>query len=237
MEHYKISQTAKKIPVPAKLKSFWVSKGQKKTLSPRAIFGTIGVAVVVIGIGVAVVLLFKNRAPVHKSSSIGLPASNSPKNPLYTVSQPTFVNVTNGVTAKNLTILGSNCASQVQVVIVNSHINETVSCSTAESLVNNALDGAVNPWNFHVMASEIASWQNGPYGQAFDGNDVIGESANGEVISIQFNTSGQITSVTLAPSNSLPGTPSNSSGSSSSSGGTTTNPSQTPTPSPADAQD
>ena len=90
-------------------------------------------------------------------------------------------------------------------------MNETVSCKQAASLIDNAIQNAKNPWNFHLPESDISAWQTGPYGQALSGTDIVGESSNGEVISIGFNNGGQVITVIVVPVGLLTPTPTSNS--------------------------
>lgn len=243
MEHYKISQSpTKKAPKP-KIKDFWVSKGQKKTLSKKTVFGTIGGALVVIGVGTvfAVLHIRGQVTPIHTSieplGSNSAPSKGA-SGPVYAVSQQAFSDASNAVTSNKIEILNSSCALEVRVVIVSSNVNELLPCSSASSLIDNALSKGDDPWNFRIPSSELAYWQTGPYGQYFDGVSVVGESANGEVVSIGYNTSGEIISITIAPSTSLAPPPSNSSNNNSSSGDDNSSPTEgTPTPTSQNATD
>jgi cytoskeletal protein RodZ len=222
MDKYKISQTPGKSK-PLNLKTFWAPKQQRKTLRRKTIITSIVVALIIIIVGVVFAAIhLKNKAapkagPLPHDTSQKVPAKGS--NSIYTISPATFKAVTSAITAKNLSLVGSYYASEVHVTIVNSSINEVLSSANASNIINAGLSGSTNPWDFHVPASELSQWQSGPYGQYFDGIDIVGISSNGDVISIGFNNSGQIDSVFIAPVDVL-----DSSGSSTGSNATTTPP-------------
>lgn len=206
MAQYKISQSpGTKKP---KIKSFWIPQAQKKTLNKKVVISSISVAAVALIIGaVAATIHFRDKTIyLHGAPPpIGKSVNEDPKtsNNVYTVSAVTFKAVTTAINAKDASLLGSYYASQVHIIITGSLVNETVGANNAGSDVNNGLAGFKGPFNFHVPASELAGWQAGPYGQFFDGIDVVGISSDGEVVSIGFNTSGQVDTVFIAPADTL----------------------------------
>jgi hypothetical protein len=216
MAQYKISQSpGTKKP---KIKSFWIPQAQEKTLNKKVVITSVSVASVALIVGaVAATIHFRDKPiylhgappPIGKSVKEGPKSSNN----VYTVSAVTFKAVTSAINTKNASLLGSYYASQVHIIITGSLVNETVNANNAGSIVTNGLSGFQAPWNFHVPANELAGWQSGPYGQFFDGIDVVGISGDGEVVSIGFNTSGQVDTVFIAPADTLD-PPSGSSGSS-----------------------
>lgn len=226
MDKYKISQAGIKKRIPKPIKAIWHSKRQVKTIDPKLMIGIVGGAIGIIVLGLLVSIFIVGG---HKGANSKLPphASSTSSSSSAGIPSAAYNALTNGVTNKNLSILGSYCTAKIHIIIVKSGVDETLNCSDAAKLINGGISGATNPWNFHVPESDISAWQTGAYGQYFSGTAIVGESANGDVISIIFNNSGQVTTVIVAPANSL--TPTDSSTGSSTSSGSSSGSSTSPT--------
>lgn len=207
MAEYKISQTPNKPPTNPKLKGFWAPTVQQKKLRKKTLIIGLSVAggIILLGIIVAGIKLHNDNSLEHNPPPVihGGTKAEKTTGSVYAVTAAAFKAVTDAVNAKDATMLNSYYASQVHIVIVNSLISETVDGSKAGDIINGGLTSADTPWDFHVPADELAGWQMGPYGQYFTGIDVVGISADGDVISIGFDTDGNIDSVFIAPSDIL----------------------------------
>ena len=222
MDRYKISQSNIKQQLGRPIKSVRSSSNQIKSINSKQALALIGGALVLIAIGILIGIIFFGST--HKSSQTESGSNLTAASKTNTTISTSACNaLTTGVANKNLSILGSYCAPKVHVEIVESGVNETISCKQAASLIDSAIESAKNPWNFHLSESNISAWQTGPYGQELSGTNIVGESSNGEVISIGFNNGGQVTTVIVVPvglltptSNSATNNASNTSGSSTS---------------------
>lgn len=228
MDKYKISQTPEKDKA-LDLKKFWVPDDQRKRIKKQTIVRNIIIAVfiIVLGVGAATLKLRSkptahSQAPTQPNTTVA--ESNSPST-IYGVPAKTFTDVTQAITADDPSLLGKYFASLVRIDIPNSSVDEVVSGDDVSSIISGGLNGATNPWDFHVPESDISEWQTGPYSQYFDGIDIVGESSNGDVISIGLSDTGQINSVLIIPITTLdPGSDSNDDSSQA--------PTQTSTPTP-----
>jgi hypothetical protein len=211
MAEYKISQK-NNVSKPGALKNFWTPQRQQQVLRKKTVVTTIILVgtVVVLG-GILAAMKIRSNAPIYLHSTApivqGLQLKQSTaKHNIYAIDPSTFNSVTSAITNKNTTVLNSLYASQVHIIIFGTLTNEILDNSKVAAVIANSISDAQSPWNFHVPASELAGWQTGPDGQYFDGIDEVGISSNGIVISIGFNTDGQIDTVFVAPSDVLDAT-------------------------------
>jgi hypothetical protein len=228
MDKYKISQTPEKNK-GLDPKKFWVPEAQRKRIKKQTIVRNVIIATFIIVLGVGVASLKLRNKPIPHSQAPNQPnttvAESANSSSIYSVPAKTFSDVTQAIIADDPSLLGKYFASLVRVDIPGSSVNEIVSGDDVSSIISGGLNGATNPWNFHLPESDISDWQTGPYGQYFDGIDIVGESSNGDVISIGLSNNGQINSILIVPITVLdPGSGSDS--------GPTQTPSQTPTPTP-----
>ena len=228
MDQYKISQN----PTPGnkakgkkkvKAKKFKGPKHSGTRLNPKLVAGTlIGVAILVLG-GVGWARWFGGS---HDNGANGQSSKGTVTTPKGTVSNTTYNTVTSAVANKQPSALNALYASRVHVYILGTGVNRSVNASEVGNLLSDPLNGASDPWNWHVSPADLAAWQTGPYGQYFTGNDLIGESANGDVISVSVDSNGQIDSIFVAPVGDLTGGTTTGgttgSGDSSGTGGSTT---------------
>jgi hypothetical protein len=234
MEQYKISQNpggpsspapvnsgkkpakAPKPPKRGKRKTYVPKQRQTRSLDPQLVLGGAVVALLLIFAGVAwAAHLSKSKAPAVNGGAAATKktAGGSGK----VIPGETYNAVTSAIGDKKPNALNKYYAKSVHVFIRGHNINQTVTGSQAGALVNDYINGAQTPWNWHVSASDLSAWQTGPYGQYFTGNDIVGISNDGLVISITIDDNGQITGIFIAPVGDLttPG-----SGGSTSGGGT-----------------
>jgi hypothetical protein len=225
MDRYKISQSNIKQQLGRPIKSVRSSSNRIKSINSKQALALIGGALVLIAIGILIGIIFFGST--HKSSQTESGSSLTAASKTNSaISASAYNALTTGVANKNLSILGSYCAPKVHVEIVSSGYNETIGCKQAASLVDSALQNAQNPWNFHLPESDISVWQTGPYGQELSGTNIVGESSNGEIISIGFNNSGQVTTVIVVPVGLLTPTPTSNSATNNTSGSSTSTPSK-----------
>jgi hypothetical protein len=193
MDRYKISQSNIKQQLGKPIKSVWSSPNRIKSINSKQALALIGGALVLIAVGILIGIIFFGSS--HK------PSQTEPSSSLTAASKTNTVISTSAYNAltTGVSILGSYCAPKVHVEIVESGVNETIDCKLAASLIDGAIENAKNPWNFHLPESDISAWQTGPYGQELSGTNIVGESANGEIISIGFNNGGQVTTVIVVP--------------------------------------
>ena len=59
------------------------------------------------------------------------------------------------------------------------------------------------PWNFALAADVLTKYQSGTYKQYFPTTALVGQSANGYVVSYQFDSAGKINGIFMAPPNTL----------------------------------
>lgn len=159
---------------------------------------------VVIGLGALVALLISHykigsNKPAPAPAAANTPSGNSRGQTAVvtpSISPAAKNSIISAVELKLLGNLSSRYAKRVHVVVTGG-INITVASDQVLSYLN-ALAGAQNPWNWNIPASTLAAWQQGPYGQYFTGNVLVGESSNGYVVSFGFDQNGDISTVFIA---------------------------------------
>lgn len=220
MDQYKISQTpGGKRPVKKK-GSRPPKRKFKRTLDPQMIMAVAASVLALIFVGVAVAhFAGKRDDPTVTGSSGATTKKGTGSGSTGIVPGEAFGAVTEGIGNKQPGALNKYYAKTVHVVIPKRKVNQNVAGKSVEALISDLLNGATNPWNWHVPASDLAAWQNGPNGQYFTGNVIVGISQDGTVISVGFNSNGEITTVFIAPVGDLT-TPTSGTGS----GGTGTGP-------------
>jgi len=65
------------------------------------------------------------------------------------------------------------------------------------------LSGATTPWDWDLSADTLTTYKNGFYGQYFADNTVVGQSANGYVVSFTINADNEISTIFMAGSADL----------------------------------
>ena len=212
MDKYKISQSpGKKKPTK---KTGGPKRRQTRSLDPRMIMSAVVIIMILVLAGLVWARFF-NKPATEVTNGQKSSAAQAKAN---------FANVSDSISSKKTSGLSGLYASNVHVVIVGNGTNRTLSASQVNALIDSALKGAKSPWNWHVPASDISAWQQGPYGSYFDGNNIIGESSDGTVVSIIVDDNGQITGVFIAPVDTLTdgGTTTGSSGGGTGGSNTTT---------------
>lgn len=232
MDEYKISQTPDEAPQPegqAKPNSVKPKKAPKashrpasghrqtRSLDPQLVLGGI-VGVLVLSLVSLVWIRFVNK-PAANTTPAKSTSNSATTKPIPVA---TFNGVTAAIDGHKAADLGHYYAAQVHIVIPGKGVNQTLGANQAAALINSLLNGAQNPWNWHLPAGQIATWQQGPDGQYFQGNVIIGESGDGTVVSIGVDGSGNITSVFITNSDDLAGDGSGGGSTSGGSGGDST---------------
>lgn len=224
MENYRISQNPGSAKPPRPAKGGRSRRSATKSLSPGLILGGILVALVLI-LGGFFWVRFLSRQPAATNGgtatttgTVGKGLKTADKG---TIPEKTYNAVTAAIGNKKPSNLKAFYAASVKVVIPKKSINQTVEGSDVDGLVSNPLIDAVSPWDWHVSAQDLAAWQNGPYGQYFVGNVLVGVSADGTVISIGFDSNGQIVTIFIAPVSEVTGSGTSGSSGSTNGGGNT----------------
>jgi hypothetical protein len=202
MDKYSISQSPDDLKTPITKRGKEGSKVQAakdaKTISPQLVIGGLVISLILVLAGIALVyqLSKKGDESTESGKSTNIVPSSAAKGVITTAS---FNDVTGAIGNKNFSALKSQYAKQVRIIIPRSATRKTVGSNDVEGLIGNPLNTAQTPWDWHVTSSQLAAWQQGPYGQYFSGNVIIGISADGTVISIGFDSNGQINSIFIAP--------------------------------------
>lgn len=243
MDQYKISQTpgskkatpTKKGPTKKKTPQRKGSKAPKarltRSLSPQLVMGGIAGALILILAGIAWAhFVAKTDAPNTNGANGTSVKKGGASGSSGVVPTETFNDVTTAIGNKNLGVLNKYYAKNVRVIIKKTGVNQNVSGSSVGSLINGLLNSAETPWDWHVSPTQLAAWQQGPYGEHFTGDVIVGVSKDGTVISIEVNPQGEIITIFIIPISDLtPPTTTPPSGGDTTGGDTTT-----PTP-PAQA--
>jgi Tfp pilus assembly major pilin PilA len=111
-------------------------------------------------------------------------------------------NVIASIKSGNTAALEGYMASTVSVIIAAS---EGVGNRTPAQAVSDLayLDGGTDPWDFSLAAATLTGYQTGDYATYFKSNSVVGKSANGYVVSFNFDTAGKINGVFMSVSDDL----------------------------------
>lgn len=213
MEQYKISQnpgSPKKAAPKGKKKTVKRGAAPKhrdtKSLSPQLIMVAI-VFVLVLVFGGVVWAHYFSKPAITLTPTNGTKAGTSANRGGTTKAVPsaTLSGIADAIANKKTGDLKVYYAKKVKVIIVKNSVNKTVNSGDVDGLVANPLNSAQTPWDWHVPPSDISAWQQGPYGQYFDGNILVGESNDGTVIIIHFDDNGQIDSIVIVPAGDLTG--------------------------------
>ncbi len=200
MDQYKISQNPgsnkkgpKKQPPNNKLRN----RSASRLLSPQLVIGGIIGATLLVAVGVFAATHFADKLPIPGAKTTT--KKSGAKTSDGAITGDAFNDVTNAITNKKPGDLKAYYAKTVHVVIPGQTINQNVDGSKVESLIGDILNGAQNPWDWHPSPSQLAAWQQGPYGQYFEGDVIVGISDDGIVVVITFDDSGQIVTIFIAP--------------------------------------
>lgn len=128
------------------------------------------------------------------------PSSQNSKNPgsvSSNVSADTKTKVQESVNGSNYQNLASLLGESVNVIVAGSGSSLQSAQQAIESL--NYLNGSSGAWNWNLTPEQLAQYQQGNNAQYFGSNAVVGQSANGYVVSIVVNESGQVTTIFMSP--------------------------------------
>lgn len=191
---------------------------REKIISLAAIAAT---ALIVIG----TILLIKSL--VFKK---GVETEHDKGKPTVSSTSPTTNTTTEAAKAaierKSLSDLDKYLSDKVRVVNAKTGTNQTVASVQVQSQIA-PLNTALNPWNWNIPASQLDAWKQGPYGQYIVAGATVGQSADGQVVIITYDSSGQISSIVIIPNADML-TPTNNTGGQAP--GSTTTPSGTTDP-------
>ncbi len=116
--------------------------------------------------------------------------------------QETKDNIAAAITSDNTAALEGYMAPTVTVILAASEgIGERTPTEAIGDLVY--LDGATTPWDFSLDDATLAAYGSGDYKNYFSSNSVVGKSANGYVVSFNFNGSGKINGIFMTNSSEL----------------------------------
>lgn len=128
------------------------------------------------------------------------PSSQNSKNPgsvSSNVSSDTKAKVQEAVGSNNYQSLAGLLSGSVSVVKAGSGSSSLSVQQAIESL--NYLNGSSGGWNWNLTPEQLAQYQQGSNAQYFGSNAVIGQSANGYVVSIIVDDGGQVTTIFMSP--------------------------------------
>lgn len=100
-------------------------------------------------------------------------------------------NIEASITSGNTAALEGYMAASVNVILAASEAYGPQTPAQAVSDVDYVSDGS-DPWNFALPAATLAQYQTGDYKQYFPVSALVGKSANGYVVSFQFDNAGKI---------------------------------------------
>jgi hypothetical protein len=117
--------------------------------------------------------------------------------PSPTIPASLVENVSAAISSGNTAALEGYMANSVMVVYA---ATEYAGARTPAQAVAdlNYLSSATDPWDFGLSAATIFSYKSGDYGQYFQGNIIVGKSANNYVVSFTINASNKISTVFIA---------------------------------------
>lgn len=115
----------------------------------------------------------------------------------------TIDNIKASITSGNTAALEGYMAASVNVVLASS--GGVVAGTPTQSVgsITDFITGATAPWNFALSSSVLGKYSAGGFSKYFPSIAVVGQSANGKVISFNFDCNGKINSVLLSSSPDL----------------------------------
>ncbi len=239
MDQYKISQNPstgnKKAPKKKGVKARPRTKAPKqrntRSLSPQFVLGGIVAVMIMILAGLAWAHYFaKSGDDTPAAGSATSVKKGGTSGSSGVVAGETYSGVTTAIGSKSFDALNRYYAKNVRVIIKRTGVNQNVSGKSVGSLINNLLNSAETPWDWHVSPAQLSAWQQGPYGEHFTGDVIVGVSKDGTVISIEVNPQGEIITIFIIPLTDLTSPTTNPTSGGGTSDGTTTTPANPTTP-------
>lgn len=148
--------------------------------------------------------LQKDVADIQKATAT-TPAATPAAMPAATGVAPSadiLTSISAGITSGNAAVLEGYMASAVQV---DTAAAASLGSRTPAQAVGDVvfLKTGTAPWNFALAADVIAKYQTGTYKQYFPSTAYVGKSANGYVVSFQFDSSSKISGIFMSGPNVL----------------------------------
>ena len=109
------------------------------------------------------------------------------------------------ITSGNTAALEGYMASSVVVATATSNSTAVITGTPAKAVssVTSFITGATSPWDFALASSVLSSYEaSSSHGKYFPTIAIVGKSANNKVISFSFDSTGKISTVLLANSDS-----------------------------------
>lgn len=208
MDKYSVSQTpGGKKSVKKKVRA--PKHRQTKSTDPK--LAVIAIVAVIVALVLGGIVYARFFASSDDSATTAAAEAQKRADEKGEVAPEVFDGVTNAIGNKQLSDLNQYYAKNVRIIIPRSSVNLKVGSGQVGNYVNNPLDAAQTPWNWNVSPQDLAAWQQGPYGENFVGNVIVGISPDGTVIAIHIDENGQIDSIFIAPvgdlTNPSPATP------------------------------
>lgn len=140
-----------------------------------------------------------NVAVKQKAKKSTTTNSSTNASTAYTVPDSLKSNTADSVKSGNTAALQGYMASSVNVVIAGSEKSGAESAVLAIKDLD-YLNSGTDPWNFALDSATLNSYANGAYKSYFGSNTIVGQSANGYVVSFHVNNSGKIDTVFMSSS-------------------------------------
>lgn len=113
-----------------------------------------------------------------------------------------LANIQDALSSGNYSALEGYMADTVTVILAASEgLGERTPTQAIADL--EYLDDADTPWNFALESSTLDEWASGDYSAYFPDDALVGRSADGYVVSVQFNDAGAITDIFYTGSDEL----------------------------------
>lgn len=212
MDKYKISQTPSGKKPATKKKAKAPARKQSRSTDPKLVVAAVLAMIVALVMGGIVYARFiggKEEPAVNTAAEIQKRADEQ-----GVVAPEVLDGVTSAIDNKKTSDLTKYYAKNVRIIIPRRSVNQMVGKAQVENFVDNPLNAAQTPWSWNVSPQDLSAWQQGPHGEHFVGNVIVGISPDGTVIAIHINENGEIDSIFIAPvgdlTNPTPGNPSNS---------------------------
>lgn len=113
-----------------------------------------------------------------------------------------LANIQAAISTQNYAALEGYMADTVTVILAASEgLGERTPVQAVADLAY--LNDADTPWNFALDSATLSEWSSGDYNSYFPEDALVGRSANGYVVSFQFNDAGDITDIFFTGSDEL----------------------------------